>query len=65
MILIIGVDGLLGNFLFEKFRLKSNVIGTSRKRFSNNIILTPYDDIKENIIRGVNYIHLNGIKNKI
>ena len=49
MILIIGVDGLLGNFLFEKFKLKSNVIGTSRKRFSNNIIqydiLNPLSDL--------------------
>ena len=44
MILIIGVDGLLGNFLFEKFKLKSNVIGTSRKRFSINII--QYDILK-------------------
>ena len=53
-----------------KSRAKFNIgyqagINDAISRFSNNIVLTPYDDIKENIIRGVNYIHLNGIKNKI
>jgi hypothetical protein len=53
-----------------KSRAKFNIgyqagINDAISRFSNNIILTPYDNIKENIIRGVNYIHLNGIKNKI
>ena len=53
-----------------KSRAKFNIgyqagINDAISRFSNNIFLTPYDDIKENIIRGVNYIHLNGIKNKI
>jgi hypothetical protein len=53
-----------------KSRAKFNIgyqagINDAISRFSNNIILTPYDDIKENIIRGVNYVHLNGIKNKI
>ena len=53
-----------------KSRAKFNIgyqagINDAISRFSNNFVLTPYDDIKENIIRGVNYIHLNGIKNKI
>jgi|TARA_Y100000361_G_scaffold4813_1_gene4180 hypothetical protein len=56
--------------LVIKSRAKFNIgyqagINDAVSRFSNNIVLTPYDDIKENIIRGVNYIHLNGKKTKI
>jgi len=53
-----------------KSRAKFNIgyqagINDAVSKHSNSIILTPYDDIKENIIRGVNYIHLNGKKTKI
>ena len=48
-----------------KSRAKFNIgyqagINDAVSKHSNNIILTPYDDIKENIIRNVKYIHFNG-----
>lgn len=50
MILIIGVDGLLGNYLFTKLSKYFKVLGTSRKKKSSNIfkfdILNPFTDLK-------------------
>ena len=48
-----------------KSRAKFNIgyqagINDAVSKHSNNIILTPYDDIKENIIRNVKYIHFDG-----
>ena len=51
--------------LVIKSRAKFNIgyqagMNDAVSRHSNNIILTPYDNVKENIIRNVKYIHLDG-----
>ena len=50
MILIIGVDGLLGNYLFKELSKYFQVLGTSRKKNSFNVfqfdILNPLSDLK-------------------
>ncbi len=51
--------------LVIKSRAKFNIgyqagINDAVSRHSNNIILTPYDNVKENIIRNVKYIHFDG-----
>mgnify|MGYP003136382625 FL=1 len=56
--------------LYIKSKAKFNIgyqagINDAVSRYTNNIILTPYDDIKENIIRNVQYIHLDGTKTVI
>ena len=56
--------------LYIKSKAKFNIgyqagINDAVSKFTNNIILTPYDNIKENIIRKVQYIHLDGTKTVI
>ena len=56
--------------LYIKSKAKFNIgyqagINDAVSRYTNNIILTPYDNIKENIIRKVQYIHLDGTKTVI
>ena len=56
--------------LYIKSKAKFNIgyqagINDAVSRYTDNIILTPYDDIKENIIRKVNYIHFDGTKKLI
>ena len=56
--------------LYIKSKAKFNIgyqagINDAVSKYTNNIILTPYDDIKENIIRNVQYIHLDGTKTVI
>ena len=50
MILIIGIDGLLGNYLYKFLKNHFKVIGTSRKNLGKNIfsfdILNPISDLK-------------------
>ena len=50
MILIIGIDGLLGNYLFKELKRFYDVIGTSRKLFGKNIchydILNPLSNLQ-------------------
>ena len=50
MILIIGIDGLLGNYLFKELKNFYDVIGTSRKLFGKNIynydILNPISNLQ-------------------
>lgn len=50
MILIVGIDGLLGNYLYKKLSKYFKVIGTSRKKSSDHIlrydILNPISDLK-------------------
>ena len=53
-----------------KSRAKFNMgyqagINDAVSRHSDNIILTPYDNVKENIIRNVKYLHLDGKINQI
>lgn len=56
--------------LYIKSKAKFNIgyqagINDAVSRYTNNIILTPYDEVKENIIRKVQYIHLDGTKTVI
>ena len=56
--------------MLVKSRAKFNIgyqagINDAISRYSDNIILSPYKDVKENIIRNVKYIHLDGQINKI
>ena len=50
MILIIGIDGLLGSYLYKFLKNHFKVIGTSRKNLGKNIfsfdILNPISDLK-------------------
>ena len=50
MILIIGIDGLLGNYLFEELKNHYEVVGTSRKLIGKNIfnydVTNPISNLK-------------------
>ena len=50
MILIIGIDGLLGNYLFKELKKSYDVLGTSRNSIGKNIcnydILNPISNLQ-------------------